>query len=158
MLISKFIIMKRVQLFFILAASLLSFVACENGHNNDLPNNPTSGCYKGTMKVDQNDGTFYTQNDVEVDYEIKNGKLNFVMYKVKFASGMPVKLDMVVEGADYVENDSGYSVSGNGLVPYAMGGPFEKFTITELNGKITDNSFTLNFICGEYPVTYSGTK
>ena len=49
-------------------------------------------------------------------------------------------------------------VKGDGLVPYAMGGPFEKFTITELNGKITDNSFTLNFICGEYPVTYSGTK
>ena len=158
MLIYKFKTMKRVQLFFIFAASLLSFVACENGHNNDLPNNPTSGCYKGRMKVDQNDGTFYTQNDVEVDYEIKNGKLNFVMYKDKFASGMPVKLDMVVEGADYVDNDSGYSVSGNGLSPCAMGGPFEKFTITELNGEITDNSFTLNFICGEYPVTYSGTK
>ena len=150
--------MKRVKLFFIFAASLLSFVACENGHNNDLPNNPTSGSYKGTMTVDQNDGTFYTQDDVEVDYEIKDGKLNFTMYKVKFASGMPVKLDMAVEGADYVENGSGYSVSGDGLIPFAMGGPFEQFTITKLEGKITDNSFTLNFICGEYPVTYSGTK
>jgi hypothetical protein len=150
--------MKRVKLFFIFAASLLSFVACENGHNNDLPNNPTSRCYQGTMKVDQNDGTFYTQNDVEVDYEINGDKLNFVMYKVKFASGMPIKLDMVVEGADYFDTGSSYTVSGDGLVPYAMGGPFEKFTITQLTGEITDNSFTLNFMCGEYPVTYSGTK
>lgn len=150
--------MKRVKLFFIFAASLLGFVACENGHNNDLPNNPTSRCYTGTMKVDQNDGTFYTQNDVEVDYEIKDGKLNFVMYKVKFASGMPIKLDMVVEGADYFDTGSSYTVSGDGLVPYAMGGPYEQFTITKLEGEITDNSFTLNFICGEYPVTYSGTK
>ena len=150
--------MKRVQYFFMLVAAAFTFAACENGNNNDLPNNPTNKCYSGTMKVDQNDGTFYTQNEVEVDYEIKGDKLNFVMYKVKFASGMPIKLDMVVEGADYFDNGSSYSVSGDGLVPYAMGGPFEKFTITKLEGEITDNSFTLNFMCGEYPVTYSGTK
>lgn len=134
-------------------------VACENGHNNDLPNNPEeTKCYKGTMVVDQNDGTIYTQEDVEVDYEIKDGKLNFVMYQVKFAKGMPLKLDMVVEGADYVENDGTYTISGDGIVPYAMGGPFEKFTITELNGTITDTEFEMEFMCGEYPVTYAGTK
>lgn len=144
---------------FVGALSLLMLAtACENGHNNDLPNNPDNTCYIGTMDVDQNDGTVYTQQDVEVDYEIKDGKLNFAMYKVKFASGMPVKLDMVVEGADYVETATGYTVSGDGIVPYAMGGPFEKFTITQLEGKITDNTMTLNFMCGEYPVVYSGTK
>lgn len=133
--------------------------ACENGNNNDLPNNPVEQkCYKGTMVVDQNDGTFYTQEDVEVDYEIKDGKLNFVMYQVKFAKGMPLKLDMVVEGADYVDNDGNYTISGDGIVPYAMGGPFEKFTITNLNGTITDTEFEMEFMCGEYPVTYAGTK
>lgn len=133
--------------------------ACENGNNNDLPNNPVEQkCYKGTMVVDQNDGTFYTQEDVEVDYEIKDGKLNFVMYQVKFAKGMPLKLDMVVEGADYVDNDGSYTISGDGIVPYAMGGPFEKFTITGLEGTITDTTYTMEFMCGEYPVTYEGTK
>ena len=151
--------MNRLKLLFSLAIMSLAIVACENGENNALPPKPdTKECYIGTMTVDQNDGTFYTQNEVEVDYEIKGDKLNFVMYKVKFASGMPIKLDMVVEGADYFNNGSSYSVSGDGLVPYAMGGPFEKFTITKLEGEITDNSFTLNFMCGEYPVTYSGTK
>lgn len=138
---------------------VLIVVACENGHNNDLPNNPEAHrCYKGKMSVDQNDGTFFTQENVEVDYEIKDGKLNFVMYKVKFANGMPIKLDMVVEGADYVENANTYTISGNGIVPYAMGGPFEKYTITELEGTITDTTFTMEFMCGEYPVTYVGTK
>ena len=133
--------------------------ACENGNNNDLPNNPVEQkCYKGTMVVDQNDGTFYTQEDVEVDFEIKDGKLNFVMYQVKFAKGMPLKLDMVVEGADYVDNDGTYTISGDDIVPYAMGGPFEKFTITELKGTITDTTYTMKFMCGEYPVTYEGTK
>lgn len=134
--------------------------ACENGDNNDLPNNPEkSECYTGEMTVDQNDGTHYTQSDVEVDYELRDGKLNFVMYKVKFANAMPIKLDMVVEGADYREEyDGSYTISGEGIVPYAMGGPFEKFTITELKGKVDAKSLKLEFMCGEYPVTYSGTK
>ena len=150
--------MKLTKMFVGALSLLMLATACENGHNNDLPNNPDNTCYIGTMNVDQNDGTVYTQDDVEVDYEIKDGKLNFAMYKVKFASGMPVKLDMVVEGADYVETASGYSLSGNNLIPYAMGGPFEKVTITNLKGEITNNTMELSFMCGEYPVTYSGTK
>jgi hypothetical protein len=111
------------------------------------------------MVVDQNDGSFYEQDDVEVNYELReDGKLNFVMYKVKFASGMPLKLDMVVEGADYTENNGTYTISGDGLIPYAMGGPFEKFTITNLRGTITSESCTLDFICGEYPVSYNGNR
>lgn len=142
----------------IVSIALLS-LSCENGDNNDLPNNPVdSKCYKGTMTVDQNDGTFYTQSDVEVDYETRNGKLNFVMYKVKFANGMPIKLDMVVEGVDYVEIDGIYTLSGDNIVPYAMGGPFEKFTITQLEGTISEGEITLEFMCGEHFVEYSGTK
>ena len=50
----------------------LMFVACENGHNNNLPNNPNnSKCFEGTMTVDQNDGTFYTQ-DLEGGYLLYN--------------------------------------------------------------------------------------
>ena len=143
----------------LLALVMLS-VACENGHNNDLPNNPEEeGCYKGLLTVDQNDGTLYKQSDVEVDYELKDGKLNFVMYKVKFANGMPIKLDMVVEGVDYIEaTDGTLTLSGDGIVPYAMGGPFEKYTITALTGEITDTVMSLDFMCGEYPVTYEGKR
>lgn len=134
--------------------------SCENGDNNNLPNNPTKdNGYTGVMHVDQNDGTIYTQEDVVVDYELHDdSKLNFVMYKVKFATGMPLKLDMVVEGVDYTGADGECMLTGDGIVPYAMGGPFEKFTITELEGCITDSSMTLSFMCGEHAVTYSGTK
>ena len=145
--------------FLILSLVSLAFVACENGDNNALPSKPEKGeCYTGTMTVDQNDGTMYTQEDVEVDYEILDGKLNFVMYKVKFAENMPIKLDMVVEGVDCIGAAGHYVLAGDNIVPYAMGGPFEKFTITNLVGAITDDTMTLRFMCGEYPVTYSGTK
>ncbi len=151
--------MKYINLLFSALCAVMLTTACENGNNNDLPNNPDeSKCYKGTMIVDQNDGTVYTQEGVEVDYEIKGDKLNFVMYKVKFANGMPIKLDMVIEGVNYTEVNGTYTITGNGIVPYAMGGPFEKYTITNLTGIITDTEFTLDFMCGEYPVTYEGAK
>ena len=151
--------MNRLKLLFSLAIMSLAIVACENGENNALPSKPNkTECYTGTMTVDQNDGTFYTQEDVQVDYEILDGKLNFVMYKVKFANGMPIKLDMVVEGVDCVGAVGHYVLAGDNIIPYAMGGPFEQFTITNLTGLITDDTMTLSFMCGEYPVTYSGTK
>lgn len=151
--------MKIAKLILSIVFSAVLFASCENGDNNTLPPNPVEGeCYVGTLKVDQNDGTFYTQEDVEVDYQIIDGKLNFVMYKVKFATGMPIKLDMVVEGVDCIGTLGYYTLAGNDIVPYAMGGPFEKFTITELVGLITNHKMTLSFNCGEYPVTYEGTK
>ena len=151
--------MNRLKLLFSLAIMSLAVVACENGDNNALPPKPVDGeCYTGTMTVDQNDGTFYTQDNVEVDYEILDGKLNFVMYKVKFANGMPIKLDMVVEGVDCIGAAGHYVLIGDNIIPYAMGGPFEQFTITRLPGLITDDTMTMSFLCGEYPVTYSGTK
>ena len=151
--------MNRLKLLFSLAIMSLAVVACENGDNNALPPKPVDGeCYTGTMTVDQNDGTFYTQDNVEVDYEILDGKLNFVMYKVKFANGMPIKLDMVVEGVDCIGAAGHYVLIGDNIIPYAMGGPFEQFTITKLTGLITDDTMTMSFLCGEYPVTYSGTK
>ena len=135
------------------------FASCENGENNTLPTKPVEKeCYVGTLTVDQNDGTTYTQEDVNIDYEIIDGKLNFVMYKVKFAENMPLKLDMVVEGIDCLGAIGNYVLTGNGIVPYAMGGKFEKYTITELVGTITNSTMNLSFMCGEYPVTYEGRK
>lgn len=148
------------HLIFSLLAIVMLSVACENGDNNNLPSKPdTKSCYTGLLTVDQNDGTVFEKRSVEVDYELKSGLLNFVMYKVKFAEAMPIKLDMVVEGADYTEAlDGTLTLSGDGLVPYAMGGPFEKYTITKLTGEITDKTMSLSFMCGEYPVTYTGER
>ena len=150
--------MRIIQLTITALSSLLLLISCDNGENN-IPKKPDqTRCFTGEMAVDQNDGTFYTQSDVQVDFEIMGDKLNFKMYKVKFADGMPIKLDMAVEGVDYVTTEAGYAISGDGIVPYAMGGSFEKFTITKLIGSITDTQMTLSFICGEYPVTYTGSR
>ena len=151
--------MNKLRLFLSLALMGLMFVACEKEKTTiETPNTPESALFKGTMDVDQNDGTSYTQSDVEVNYEIKDGKLNFTMLKVKFSPNMPLQIDMVVEGADYEETADGYTISGENIVPLAMGGPFPQFTITNLEGSIKGNEMTLSFMCGEYPVVYNGTR
>lgn len=151
--------MKIAKLILSIMFSTLLFASCENGEHNTLPTKPEEAeCYIGTLTVDQNDGTTYTQEDVKIDYEIIDGKLNFVMYKVKFSENMPIKLDMVVEGIDCLGVVGNYVLAGNGIVPYAMGGKFEKYTITELVGAITNSTMSLSFTCGEYPVTYEGRK
>ena len=142
-----------------LMAAALMFASCENGDHNTLPTKPVEKeCYIGTLTVDQNDGTTYTQEDVKIDYEIIDGKLNFVMYEVKFSENMPIKLNMVVEGVDCLGAVGNYVLAGNGIVPYAMGGKFEQYIITNLVGAITNKTMNLSFKCGEYPVTYEGTK
>ena len=80
--------------------ALLAFgVGCDTGDNN-LPTKPVEEeCYIGTLSVDQNDGTFYYQSNVKTTYEISaEGRLSFAMYNVKFAEGMPIKLNMFVDG------------------------------------------------------------
>ena len=151
--------MKIAKLILSIILSAVLFASCENGEHNTLPTKPDEAeCYIGTLTVDQNDGTTYTQEDVKIDYEIIDGKLNFVMYKVKFSQNMPIKLDMVVEGVDCLGVVGNYVLAGNGIVPYAMGGKFEQYTITNLVGAITNKTMSLSFKCGEYPVTYEGGK
>ena len=61
--------MKKLSTIFGLLLSIIVPTSCTNGHNYGLPKNPDdNSCYSGTRNVDQNDGTFYTQDAVEVDY------------------------------------------------------------------------------------------
>ena len=160
--------MNNVKKIFFLALSAILLLSCENGdnnnnNNNNLPNEPEETiCYTGTMHVDQNDdnGTIFTQEGVEVDYEIHDAEtLNFVMHDVKFSENMPITLnEMIIEGVSYTKDGDVYTLSGDGIVPYVQGRPFEMYTLTQIVGTITDDAMTLSFLCGEYPVTYEGTR
>ena len=150
------IILKRL---FTISISLLALCACETGDNN-LPSRPDDDDnYVGTMVVDQNDGTTYTDSAAKVAFEITaEGKANFKMFKVRFSEKMPLTLTMTVEGVTAEPTSEGYTLSGDGIVPLALGGRFEKYTITDLHGTLTQRRVVMSFLCGEYPVTYEGTK
>lgn len=125
----------------------------------DEPAADTAGKFLGTMNVDQTDGTFFTQESLEVEFEVVDATtLTIKMNQAQFAAAMPLKLDMTIEGVSYTLSGERYTLTGDNIVPIAMNGPFPQYTITALTGTIDTESMTLSFNCGKYPVEYHGTK
>lgn len=123
------------------------------------PTTDASGTFSGTMHVDQTDGTCFTQEGLEVEFEVVDATtLNIKMNQAQFAAAMPLKLDMTIEGVSYILSGEKYMLTGDNIVPIAMGGPFAQYTITALTGTIDTDSMTLAFMCGKFPVEYNGTK
>ena len=151
--------MKRVNSIFGAIGALLLILSCEK-ESTSQPQRPVidNKAYVGTMTVDQNDGTSFTQEAVSVTFDIvDDAHMTIVMDGAKFAAAMPMSLTMTIANVEYSSTSTGYTLSGNNIVPEAMGGPFEQFTITNLSGNISVDSMTLDFICGAYPVTFTGS-
>ena len=144
----------------ILAAVLCA--GCTKTENDDTgrkPEEPTGGIsYVGSVSVTQDDGSVFTKDDVEVVVTASGNMAEMKMLKVKFASAMPVELDMTVLGIAYERKPDGYAVSGNDLIPIAMGGEFPAYTITGLSGTSANGSLTFSMRCGKYPLQYSGER
>ena len=149
--------MKKIALFF-MAASLLAWTGCDS--DNDKPEEPVEvadGTYRGTVTVDQNDGTFFNKENVDVVVTFEDGKAQIDLKKVKFANAMP-ELDITIPGVTIAETAEGYAISGENIVPLAMGGQFPAYTITGLTGKVTPETFAFEMMCGVYPTSFSGEK
>lgn len=142
-----------------LAAAMLAVtvVACGDKGNEEGTKQPKSSKYIGTMVVDQNDETTFTMQDVIVELVVDGNKAEIKMNKVKFAEAMPVTLDMTIPGVTAVKTDATTALSGDNIIPLAMGGKFPNYTITGLTGTATVNNISLSMMCGEYPLTYTGT-
>lgn len=118
--------------------------------------------YTGTLVVDQNDGTYYTQQEVNVritfDTDDNGGILaaEIKMFQVSFAEKMPMKLDMTIPGVTASATNDGITLSGDNIIPLAMGGEFPAYTITGITGEVTANAVSFGFKCGQYPLTFTG--
>lgn len=137
-------------------------VACTEEKDDSTNNQPTteqtsSKTFIGRITVGEGSGAF-SEDSISIETSnLVSGKINAKLLQVKFAQAMPLRLDMEINGIDYVkENDGTYTLTGNNIVPIAMGGEFPAYTITNLNGRIIDSIFTLSMTCGSYPVNYEG--
>jgi hypothetical protein len=70
---------------------------------------------------------------------------------------MPVKLDMTIQNVAYTSTSEKISITGNNIIPIAMGGEFPAYKITNLTGEINNGTITMSMMCGSYPLTYSGS-
>ena len=141
-----------------LAAALIA-VSCskkepETPQDGDISSDVVS--YIGTVSVDQNDGTVFTKDNVEVQIVAVGGNtvVDMRMLNVNFSAAMPIELDMTVPGI----SRKGKSISGDNIVPIAMGGSFPRYTITALTGTVENQAISFSMMCGDYPLSYSGTR
>ncbi|HPO48459.1 MAG TPA: hypothetical protein PLS09_06360 [Paludibacteraceae bacterium] len=118
--------------------------------------------FSGDIVVDNEDGSYFTDPNIRVTFSEslkKDGTYDLFLKKVKFSEKMPVRIDMTIPSVTKSATDT---LSGDSIVPWAMGGPFEKWTIRQLSGYITyacdSTPLELHFemLCGDYPVTYHG--
>lgn len=152
--------MKKVNKFLAFLAVAGMFVGCgDDEPTKGEPEVQDNGIsYAGTMVVVQQDETTYTQENVVVDYEITDtAGLVLTFNQVAFSSKMPIKIDMTLTNVQYEKNSETISFTGDGIVPIAMGGPFPKYTVTNLSGTVQEETMSLSMNCGGYPVTYTGT-
>lgn len=143
---------------FLICAAMLSFVACDKSDNNDEKPAPAAASALGKMSVTQTDGTVFTQDCVSVNIAYDADSATITMLKVKFAERMPLELDMTIGGVQYNEDGGIVKLSGNNIVPVAMGGPFPKYTITNFEGESNPakGTFRFSMMCGENPTSYEG--
>ena len=148
--------MKQLK-FLMIAIIAISMSACEENVPADEEIIVKDGTYKGTLIVDQNDGTSHTQENVSVIFESEENGATIKMLQVSFSPKMPVKLDMTIPKVVTASITEGLSLSGDNIIPLAMGGEFPQYTITEMTGQATPQTISFEMMCGTYPLTFSGT-
>ena len=101
----------------------------------------------------------FTKENVRTEVVlVSDNLLDIYMFDVKFATLMPVTIDMVISGVAYTRTADGIRFSGDGIVPTAGNKPYDKYIVTDLVGRITADSLCLSNNYGDTPAIYSGLR
>ena len=141
---------------FLFAAVLVVAAACSKNDPVKIIETPTETVYSGTMTVVA-DGKDNVSENVKVNVSFQeDGTATIIFNKVKFVPQMPVSLDVTVPGVTCETRENEIILSGNDIVPLAMGMPYERYKVTSLNGKIIAGKLTVSLNFGGYATSYVG--
>ena len=152
--------MKRMSSYLVAAFCLLA--SCEEAPTEIIDNSPK---YKGEMTVVY-DGKDFEQEgiNVQVEFNEEQTSVDIKLHKVKFVPAMPVTIDVTILDVPAVKSEDGtWSFYGDGITPWAMGGPYKNYRADQLSGTISGSvlDFSLDFHNvkkGEsYPTSYTGS-
>lgn len=148
----------------ILIASMLFIGLCVPACSEDEDNNEGTEITKpqekkhetflGTINVGE-----YSKPDVKTElcYESQT-ELKIKLNKVRFAEAMPIELDIELRGITYTEDNSVIRFEAAELVPYVAGGEMPDYKMTNLSGKVENNTLQLQCSCKGMLMEYTGTK
>lgn len=141
---------------FLFAAVLVVAAACSKNEPVKIIETPAETVYSGTMTVVA-DGKDNVSENVKVNVSFQeDGTATIIFNKVKFVPQMPVSLDVTVPGVTCETRENEIILSGNDIVPLAMGMPYEKYKVTSLTGKIIAGKLTISLNFGEFATSYAG--
>ena len=147
--------MKLLNAFLIAAVSVVS-AACSKDEPVKIIETPIETVYSGTMTVVA-DGKENISENVNVNVSSQDdGTATIIFNKVKFVPQMPVSLDVTVPGVKCDCRENEIVLSGNDIVPLAMGMPYEKYKVTSLTGRIIAGKLTISLKFGEFATSYVG--
>lgn len=99
----------------------------------------------------------FTKENVRTKVVLTDAEtLDIYMYEVKFATLMPVTIDMLISGVSYTKTARGIRFYGDSIVPTAGGKAYDKYIVTALEGSITADSLCLSNNYGDTPSIYQG--
>lgn len=140
----------------LLSVLMVAAVACGKKMDEPVPN--VKADFNGTVTVEYQGQDFDNEN-IKVNYTPSaDGKTaDITIFQIKFVPQMPVTIDVTIPAVPVTVSSTGISFSGTDIIPTAMGGPVERYKVTNLTGNLVDGTinFSLNF--GSYPTRYSGT-
>lgn len=141
---------------FLFAAVLVVAAACSKNEPVKIIETPTETVYSGTMTVVA-DGKDNVSENVKVNVSFReDGTATIIFNKVKFVPQMPVSLDVTVPGVTCEIRENEIILSGNDIVPLAMGMPYERYKVTSLSGKIIAGKLTISLNFGGFATSYVG--
>lgn len=152
--------MKRIL---IILAFVFAFIACEKAPTVITDDSPE---YTGTMTVAY-EGEDFRQNDIKVLGEFDQSKttIDIKLQKVKFVPAMPIRIDVTIMDIPVVSTgEDSWSFEADGLIPWAMGGPYDTYRVDDLHGTISGSTIelSLGFFNTKkqenYPTSYNGTR
>ena len=113
-----------------------------------------AGELTGSFSIVNSDGTPFSMDAIRAGYEITGSTVDITLYSVSFSPRMPMTLDMTIPGISCTLSSGAYSLSGDNIVPTALGRPFENYMVTGLTGTLTDTGLALKMQIGGCPSEY----
>lgn len=151
--------MKKLLLLLVLAAG----TACNT--EDDTQTSPQTAKFGGTLTVTSNNTPsaepFELKNATFELTQDGDGTYNMTMHEIRFATSMPMSLNIVIPKLKYADTD------GNGvpefistvtpIVPYIGGKPYSAFEIPDFESTLTsDGKLSVRFTCKNDKIPVGG--
>jgi len=148
--------MKRTIIFLLSAVMLIA--SCKKPYD-ESEYTVESTDYTGTVSV-LYEGEYFDNENIKVGFHPSDDGTSayIIIYAIKFVPKMPVRIDVTIPDISTVPGADGIEISCDKVIPYALGGEYPKYIVTDFKGSVSENilEFSLNF--GDYPTSFHGVK